>query len=360
MAEAAVQFTPRDYSLVGLESDLAVERGLANAEWYACDIPRKQMKELMRRRNGPAIRDTIIWFGLLLITGVLGGVLWMAGSWWAVAVFAIYGVLYGSVADARWHECGHRTAFKSIWMNDVVYEIASFMMLRDSLPWRWSHTRHHTDTIIVGRDPEIPAPRPPDILGIAMAFFVLKSGPASFKKMILHSFGRMSPEEATYVPESGFPKVYRNARIYLLIYVAVIATAIATKSLLPLMYIGLPSFYGAWFSILCGLTQHLCLAEDVLDHRLNSRTVYMNPIARFMYWEMNYHVEHHMFPMVPYYNLGKLHEALKDDMPKPNSGFYDAYKEIIPALLRQRKDPTYFVKRLLPDSAPAFDASKQG
>ena len=29
--------------------------------------------------------------------------------------------------------------------------------------------------------------------------------------------------------------------------------------------------------IIYGLTQHAGLAEDVLDHRLNCRTVYMNP-----------------------------------------------------------------------------------
>ncbi len=47
-------------------------------------------------------------------------------------------------------------------------------------------------------------------------------------------------------------------------------------------------------------TQHAGLAEDVLDHRLNCRTVYMNSISRFIYWNMNYHVEHHMFPLVPF------------------------------------------------------------
>ena len=77
----------------------------------------------------------------------------------------------------------------------------------------------------------------------------------------------------------------------------------------------------------------------------------MNPISRFLYWEMNYHVEHHMFPMVPYHNLAKLHEELKHDMPVPYSGFLEAYREIIPALFRQVKDPWYYVKRDLPDSA---------
>ena len=55
----------RDYSLVGRDSEAAVANGLAAAEWYHTDIPRKQMKELMQRSDGPAIRDTLIWLGLL-------------------------------------------------------------------------------------------------------------------------------------------------------------------------------------------------------------------------------------------------------------------------------------------------------
>ena len=39
----------------------AIETGLASAEWYHTDVPRKAMKELMQRSDGPAIRDTIIW-----------------------------------------------------------------------------------------------------------------------------------------------------------------------------------------------------------------------------------------------------------------------------------------------------------
>jgi fatty acid desaturase len=44
----------------------------------------------------------------------------------------------------------------------------------------------------------------------------------------------------------------------------------------------------------------------------------MNPISRFLYWNMNYHVEHHMFPMVPYHALPKLHETIKHDLPAPD------------------------------------------
>ena len=40
-------------------------------------------------------------------------------------------------------------------------------------------------------------------------------------------------------------------------------------------------------------------------------------------------------------------EVMKDDCPKPYNGIVEAFKEIIPAVLKQRKDPTYFVERKL-------------
>ena len=111
------------------------------------------MRALLERRDGPAVRDTLLWFTLLLAFGLGGLVLW--GSGWAVIPFAIYGVLFASTSDSRWHEAGHGTAFKTDWMNNALYEIASFMVKRESVSWRWSHARHHSDTIIVGRDAEI-------------------------------------------------------------------------------------------------------------------------------------------------------------------------------------------------------------
>lgn len=342
----------RDYSLVGAESERAEKNGLASADWYASAIPRKRLKELMQRRDGPAIRDTLIWFGALALSGWLGWYYW--GTWGAVPAFFVYGVLYGSAADARWHECGHGTAFKTQWMNDVVYHLASFMVLRESTSWRWSHARHHTDTIIVGRDPEIAVPRPPDIAGMLLNLLYLKGGFAELRKTFIHAAGRLTADETTYIPEDERPRVYFTARIYVAVYLAFIGWSVAIGSILPLMYVGLPSFYGAWLMIVFGVTQHAGLAEDVLDHRLNCRTIYMNPVLRFLYWNMNYHLEHHMFTMVPYHALPALHEELKADMPVPYPGLWAAYREIIPALLKQTRDPRYFVKRELPASAQAF------
>ena len=99
-----------------------------------------------------------------------------------------------------------------------------------------------------------------------------------------------------------------------------------------------------------GLTQHAGLAENVLDHRLNCRTVYMNPVNRYLYWNMNYHVEHHMFPLVPYHALPRLHAAVKDDCPTP-------YAEPLQRLARDRSYAAEAGERSrLPRQAPAARA----
>jgi len=43
-----------------------------------------------------------------------------------------------------------------------------------------------------------------------------------------------------------------------------------------------------------------------------------------------------------------LHHHIKNQLPKPNDGLIDAYKEIIPALIKQRQDTTYFIKKDIP------------
>ncbi|MCS7460929.1 fatty acid desaturase family protein [Paenibacillus doosanensis] len=342
----------RDYSITGPEGKRAEERGLVAADWYTSPIPRPKMKELMKRKDGPAIRDTIIWFGGLVLLGYLAFLSW--GTWWAVPAFLAYGILYATPGDSRWHECGHGTAFKTPWMNEVLYQIASFMVLRSATPWRWSHARHHTDTIIVGRDPEIITERPPIWKQLLLQVFHLYGGPIEIKRFLLHTFGKLEAQEKEYIPESQFKKTFWEARVYMLIILGVIGACLYAGSLLPAMFVFLPSFYGGIVVITFGITQHLGLYEDVLDHRLNTRTIYMNPVFRFLYWNMNYHTEHHMFPMVPYHALPKLHEEMKADCPAARTSLWAALAEVITALRKQKQDPAYVVVKPLPSTARPY------
>jgi len=342
----------RDYSLTGPSSRHAVDIGLTAAEWYHSEVPRKVMKELMQRRDGPAIRDTIVWIGLLAATGAGGVYFW--GTWWAVPLFVVYGVLYGSACDSRWHEAGHGTAFRTGWMNDVVYHIASFMLMRNPVNWRWSHARHHTHTLTVGRDPEIAFMHPTGLWLNVLHFVGLVDAYQSLKVILCNALGFFTTDERDYIPASELPKARTAAQAHLAIYALTVGAALLLGSILPLMLIGLPRLYGCWHMLMTGLIQHGGLAEDVIDHRLNSRTVYINPISRWLYWNMNYHIEHHMFPMVPYHALPKLHELVKHDLPQPTPSILAAYREMIPALIRQRREPGYFLRKELPPTAKPY------
>ncbi len=348
-----------DYDLAGPASRRAVETGLAAAEWYHTEVPRKEMKALMQRRDGPAIRDTGLWAALHLLFAAGGIALW--GTWWSVPFWLAYGVLYGSACDSRWHECGHGTAFRTSWMNDAIYNIASFQVMRNPVAWRWSHARHHTDTHIVGRDPEIAWMHPVSLVLKAFAYVGVIDVGLSLRTLARQATGRLTAGEKDYIPETEWPKAVFAARVHMAIYAATALVAggmllggMGWASVIPFLLIGGPRAYGAWHMVLTGMLQHGGLAEDVVDHRLNTRTVYMNPVSRWIYWNMNYHVEHHMFPMVPYYSLPRLHELIKHDLPPPNASIWDGYKEMARAIMRQRREPGYYHRRELPPTARPY------
>ena len=340
-----------EYSLAAVAAAHPTEH--KSPSWYRPKVDPNAIRELMHKSDAIALRDTVLWLGFMALSAGIAVVLWP--SWWSAPFWFVYGVLYGSASDSRWHECGHRTAFKTEWMNNVVYHIASFMLIRNPYVWRASHVRHHTDTIIGGRDPEIVAMRPPDLLRLVLNLFGLIDTLVLSGRMLLHASGRLHPDEATYVRQELRLKVYRTARIWLLIYALTVWAAVWLGSILPLMLIGLPRLYGAWHHVMTGLTQHLGLAENVSDHRLNTRTVLMNPISRFIYLNMNYHLEHHLFTMVPYYRLPQLHVLIKHDVPPPEPSLWATFRRLVPVLWKQLQNKDAVIIQDLPKGATPYN-----
>jgi fatty acid desaturase len=342
----------RNYKLSEEADSLAKRDGLANPKWFRPDVDPIAIRELMQKSDVIALRDTLIWLGIMCLSACFAIALWP--SWWSVPFWLIYGVLYGSASDSRWHECGHKTAFKTPWMNTVVYHIASFMIMRNPITWKASHVRHHTDTVVLGRDPEIVAMRPPDLLRISLLFLGIIDVYSAVKRMFVHASGHIDPEEEMYVAPKDHYKVFRIARIWLALYALTIVICFLSGSILPLMLVGLPRLFGSWHYVMTGLLQHLGLAENVSDHRLNTRTVLMNPISRFIYLNMNYHLEHHLFTMVPYYNLPKLHLLIKHDVPPPEPSIPAAFMRLLPVLVKQLKYEDAVIVPKLPDGATPY------
>jgi fatty acid desaturase len=111
-------------------------------------------------------------------------------------------------------------------------------------------------------------------------------------------------------------------------------------------------FIGNWLKYFVGLPMHCGLRDNVPDFRKCVRTITLNPIVEFLYWHMNWHTEHHMFAGVPCYNLAKLHQAVKDDMPEPRT-LAGAWREMRETWRRQKNEPDYQFDTPLPPTARA-------
>ena len=320
-------------------------------KWFRCDVDKREFKKLCKKSDYQGWKHMIIYFSCLFTFGYLAFITW--GSWWALLWFWLYGTIWGC-SDALWHETGHRTAFKSKFLNDFFYYISGFMDNFEPVRWRHTHFHHHSYTIF--NDPvdyEIAIKKPSDLL-LFFSIFVpfgalLYPHRSLYWETIKHAFGVTTEVMEKCIPENERTKCRWSARSHVFIWFATAVASIYFQSWLPLLYIVLPNLYGKTLMALFGLTQHTGLQEDIKDHRYSTRTVYLNPVFSFLYWQMEYHIEHHMFPTVPSYNLPKLHQLIKNQLPPASRGLWGAYSEIIPAVFKQAKDPDYKIELSVPN-----------
>jgi fatty acid desaturase len=103
---------------------------------------------------------------------------------------------------------------------------------------------------------------------------------------------------------------------------------LVTKVLMQVMgfgislWLGHPELYLIWliaylttFSLFIrirSIAEHACTGQDI-DPMKNTRTTYASILDRLTVapHRVNYHLEHHLLMSVPYFNLPKLHELLK-------------------------------------------------
>ena len=317
-------------------------------EWYSPSITKAEMKQFLRRDNWHGLVNFAIWFALLAGVGYLGYLL--INTLWAIPVFFLYGVIYAG-SNGRHHECMHGTVFKTRWLNDFFYFFCGVMEIRDIIDFRWSHTRHHSYTIWRGVDPEILVMRPPKLSHFLLDFFYLRSGPRALFNMVLHSFGIVSAHSKNYVEPEDYKRMFWWSRANLVIWLGFIGLAVYFHSWLPLLYFGLPRFYGGFFLWCFVLLQHVGLSENVWDHRKNTSSVHVNPFLSFLFMHMENHVEHHLFPLVPYHQLPKLHQKLKEQVPVPYKSLWHGMSHVVPMVIRQRRDPNAFIDRSIPFEA---------
>jgi fatty acid desaturase len=68
---------------------------------------------------------------------------------------------------------------------------------------------------------------------------------------------------------------------------------------------------------------------------------------------MNFHIEHHSYAAVPFFNLRKLHRAVLPDLPVSVKGYWRGIGRILAIQRQQKKDPSFrFMPEFPPSAAP--------
>ncbi len=341
-------------------------RKIAKIKWYRCQVDPKLMSELMKCSDFHGFRQALGHLGLWAATGILSYTAFCqinATNWfWSVpllfaSLFAhgTVGSLLGGVAC---HELSHKTPFKTKSINDFFLKVFAFFSWWDQVWFRPSHIRHHQVTVHSDYDGEVVLPQRLSLKDWQFWLGLFAWNPVqtwnTLKIYYRRATGHMDNDWYEFVvPESDekLRRDHRNwARFTLLGHALLAAFFIATGHWFLIVIVNLGSQYCGWLSFLTGTPQHFGLSSNVPDHRICCRTYTCSWLPAFLYWNMQYHVEHHMFPAVPFYNLPRLRKAIESDLPPAPHGLLATWKELLEIHRQQQKDPNYAFIPKLPQS----------
>ncbi len=316
--------------------------------WFKATLPRETLTRLSRRTDGEALRRITAYFVLLGGFGAVSVLLWIRGSWWFLAAYGAYCLVW-SFSNATGHEACHYTPFRRLWLNNALLYTNSWMQNWEPVTVRWVHARHHTYTSIVGADAEYLLPNP--IKRRDLANLVLGTNHFWNYNKELVQLATKRPNDAIReaVPVDDLPLTARNARVFLLLYATVIGSCLVLWTPLPAVMLMLPRVVGEPMHGVLRALQHGGLETEAADHRRTTRSMYVSRPLQWLYCNMNFHIEHHMYPMVPFHALPALHSEIKDQLPEPTPGVRAGMVEIVTTMRRQRTDPDY----RLPNRVPA-------
>ena len=288
-------------------------------------IPRKELRRLQKRSNGPATWWLVAHVALLIGTGAL--IWWALPSWWAALPMLLHGSLIVFLF-APMHECSHGTAFKTRKANTAVAMACGFVMMRPSLYFRYRHAAHHSYTQDPERDPDL-VPFPESVRGYVGQVFGMGFWPKMVGTLYRGFTGRYNEREKTFLPESERGRVYKEVRSFVGLYAAIATVTFATGTrAIQLFYWLLPRFMGEPALRTFRIAEHTGMDEgpNLLS---NTRTTLTNPFVRFIYWNMPYHAEHHLAPSVPFHRLQTMHETMPADSLAPAKGYLRLHRDLI-------------------------------
>ena len=346
---------------------MAEVRKTLKIDWYRCPIDKKVLTGLVQKSDARGLFQAGGHFGLWVVTGVTSFLLFNSGQWgwFFIALF-----LHGTVATfftAPNHELCHRTVFKTPWVNEFFLRLFGLFGWLNFRIYRFSHNYHHRYTLFLEGDREEILPVTPSLraLYILQLFTFNIFGGYQSRGVIptIRGFIQIARNDFSNPFNSWGEELYEGhdsqrrsamswARIVLAFHALVALLALAVGQPILILLVSGSVFVANWHRYFVGVTMHCGLRSGVSDFRKCARSVTLDPLSEFLYWHMNWHLEHHMFAAVPCYNLKKLHTAVADDMPTTRT-VIGAWKEMRETWRKQKTDPNYAFDTPVPEPRQA-------
>ncbi len=332
-------------------------------DWYRVPLEKSVLQELNRRSNTKGLLQAIGHLALLVLTGGLAIYAVGRGPWsWILVPVLVF--LHGSFFHFLlngFHELSHSTVFESRALNDFFLKLYSLLGFWHYATFQQSHRRHHRYTLHDPYDSEVILPIRYELIPILKAVFVDFRSYWIYREYFQLARGIIdNPWYQKLFPPSK-PELRRElfgwARFTLLFHAALLVLSLWLAITLHPRWLLLPilvtfaRFYARALNFLLNDTQHIGLTSHVPDFRLCARSIRINPFFGFLYWQMQYHIEHHMYAAVPFYNLPRLNRLIRHALPEPPNGVLAAWLHINRILQKQKQDPNYTYQPPLPQPA---------
>ena len=331
---------------------MSKDRSKQRIKWYRSPLEAADLARLNQRSD---LRGMLQCIGFLAVLVCSGGLAWYAvGRTHIIVVLALiylHGALYAFMVNG-FHELCHKSVFKTQSLNILFRNIYSFLGWYNHISFWASHQAHHRYTLHPPDDLEVVLPVKLTLRSYLQFAFINPRGfYLRMKSVLLMCFGIINSEwEQALFPQDAVEQrsaLFNWARLLLLGHLLIVIVSLYLGWWMLPILLTLAPFYGGGFQYLLNEAQHIGLTDKVSDYRINTRTMLLNPLLGFLYWQMNYHIEHHMYAAVPFYHLAELHALVKDDLPHCPRGITGTWAQIVPILRRQKREPGYqFVPEL--------------
>jgi fatty acid desaturase len=296
--------------------------------------PRRKLSDIFSKdeiARLTARSDWMGWRALLFTWGVIGLTFVALARWphpltW-LAALVILGGRQLSLAIMM-HDAAHGTLFKTRWLNEVLADYACGSAVGvDIRRYRQHHLIHHSKTgTEADTDRSLSAPFPASRASLARKFLRDLSGVSGIKReygLLLMNVGVLRwtvASDVVVLPQQG-----RTWRDYLDEGARNMWKPVAMHLLLlgVLWAAGHPALYLAWlgaylttyslFMRIRSIAEHAC-TEESTDMLRNTRSTRAGLLARATVapLRVNNHIEHHLMPAVPYFQLPAMHRMLRE------------------------------------------------